>query len=116
MGGEDGVGDGEGNVEFVNPASRGEEGKTSRGEALCVLGERERSGRSRGEMLRGEMSRGEMSRGEVAVFMEGERMEVVLEVVMQDVVDEVVVEEEVEEDVNARRRRASGIVCGCVMT
>lgn len=68
---------GVGNVEFVNPASLGEDGKTSLGEVFRCVGDFERSGRSKYEM----------SRGEVEVFIEKSNVDVFEEDVAEDVVD-----------------------------
>ena len=84
-------------MEVVNPASFGDEGKTSLGEGLRVVGEWERGGRSKYEM----------SPGEVEVIIEKSRVEVLEEVVVEDVAE---APELVEEEVSARRRRARGIV------
>lgn len=84
---------GDGNVKFVNPASLGEDGKTSLGDAFLVVGERLSGGRSKCEM----------SRGDVEVFIEKSRVDVFEDAVVE-------VSDCVEEDVRARRRRASGIV------
>ena len=87
-------------MELVNPASLGEDGKTSRGEVLRCVGERERRGRSNAEI----------SRGGVEVFIEKSRVDVFEEVVVEDMVE---LSDCVEEEVRTRRMRAKGIVYVC---
>ena len=91
---------GAGNVELVKPASLGEDGKTSLGELLRWVGERERRGRSNVDI----------SRGEVEVFIEKSRVDVFEEVDVDDVIE---VSDCVEEDVRTRRMRAKGILSVC---
>lgn len=68
---------GDGKVAFVNPASFGDEGKTSLGEGFLVVGDFDSNGRSKYEI----------SRGEVEVFIEKSNVEVLEEVVVEDVLD-----------------------------